>query len=301
MRTEDEPGMAERVSDTVEAAEGAGGGRAALDGIVVVLWQTQDYVNIAGTIRAMKNFGLSRLRLIQPELWDPWRIEGIAHGTEDVVARTEIHDSLLSALGDCSYVVGMTARSRRAKRAVARPRALAPELIARAADHVAGQAGPVALLFGREDHGLSNEALDLCHRTCIIPTSEHSSLNLAQAVLTLAYELWMVAEGMDQPIRAPRRDVEPAPVELLEKLFADAERALWTVDFFKSRQTESVMRTLRELIRRADPDAREAGFLRAMAIEVVKYVGRIRPVADPEPADAEPADTKPADTQSPDE
>ncbi|HVH14076.1 MAG TPA: TrmH family RNA methyltransferase [Longimicrobium sp.] len=268
-----------------EATEGAGEGRAALDGIVVVLWQTQDYVNIAGTIRAMKNFGLSRLRLIQPELWDPWRVEGIAHGTEDVVARTEIHDSLLSALGDCSYVVGMTARARRAKRAVARPRGLAPELLARAAESVAGQAGPVALLFGREDHGLSNEALDLCHRTCIIPTSEHASLNLAQAVLVMAYELWMEAEGMTQPHRPPRRDVEPAPVALLERLFTDAERALWAVDFFKSRQTESVMRTLRELVRRADPDAREAGFLRAMAIEVVKYVGRMRGSEPPQEDD----------------
>ncbi|HEX6913373.1 MAG TPA: TrmH family RNA methyltransferase [Longimicrobium sp.] len=268
---------AERAEGRDDTADGpAGGGRAALDGIVVVLWQTQDYVNIAGTIRAMKNFGLSRLRLIQPELWDPWRVEGIAHGTEDVVARTEIHDSLLSALGDCSHVVGMTARARRAKRAVARPRALAPELLERAAGSVEGRAGPVALLFGREDHGLNNEALDLCHRTCIIPTSEHSSLNLAQAVLVMAYERWMVAEGRDQAFRPPRRDVEPAPVALLERLFTDAERALWAVDFFKSRQTESVMRTLRELVRRADPDAREAGFLRAMAIEVVKYVGRMR-------------------------
>lgn len=264
------------MSETAEAGGTAeGGGRTALDGVVVVLWQTQDYVNIAGTIRAMKNFGLSRLRLIQPEMWDPWRIEGIAHGTEDVVARTEIHDSLLSALGDCSYVVGMTARSRRAKRAVGRPRTLAPELLERAAGAVAGENGPVALLFGREDHGLNNEALDLCHRTCIIPTSEHSSLNLAQAVLVMAYELWMAAEGREQTFRPPRRDAPPAPVELLEKLFTDAERALWTVDFFKSRQTESVMRTLREIIRRADPDAREAGFLRAMAIEVVKYVGRM--------------------------
>lgn len=279
---------AENVSETADADAdaGAGGGRAALDGVVVVLWQTQDYVNIAGTIRAMKNFGLSRLRLIQPELWDPWRVEGIAHGTGDVVARTEIHDSLLSALGDCSYVVGMTARSRRAKRAVARPRALAPELLSRAAESVAGETGPVALLFGREDKGLSNEALDMCHRTCIIPTSEHSSLNLAQAVLVMAYELWMVAEGLDQPIRPPKREVVPARVELLERLFEDTERALWAVDFFKSRQTETVMRSYRELIRRADPDAREAGFLRAMAIEVQKHVGRMRGDAG-EPGEAE--------------
>lgn len=276
---------------TGEGPAGEGTGRAALDGVVVVLWQTQDYVNIAGTVRAMKNFGLSRLRLIQPVEWDPWRIEGIAHGTEDVVQRTEIHGSLLSALGDCSYVVGMTARSRRAKRAVARPRALAPELLARGAETAAGRAGPVALLFGREDHGLNNEALDLCHRTCIIPTSEHRSLNLAQAVLVMAYELWMAAEGAAQSFRPPRRDAPPAPVELLEKVFADAEAALWAVDFFKSRHTESVMRTLRELVRRADPDAREAGFLRAMAIEVVKYARRMGGL----PPEGRPRDFREAD------
>lgn len=259
-----------------EEREEAGPGRGALAGVVVVLWQTQDRVNVAGTIRAMKNFGLSRLRLVQPEEWDPWRIEGIAHDTGEIVAATELHDSLESALADCQHVVGFTARSRRAKRAVARPRGIAPELLERALGAVSGEAGPVALLFGREDRGLSNEALDLCHRTCIIPTSEHASLNLAQAVLVIAYELWMVAEGMDQPFRPPRRGIAPpAPVQLLEKLFDDAEAALWAVDFFKSRQTESVMRTVRELVRRADPDAREAGFLRAIAIEVVKHVRRL--------------------------
>src|SRR5690349_19693700 len=145
----DEAGELEQAAE--DAAEGAA--RAALEGIVVVLWQTQDYVNIAGTVRAMKNFGLSRLRLIEPVKYDPHRIEGIAHDTEDIVQRIEIHDSLLSALGDCSYVVGMTARSRRAKRAVARPRSLAPDLLSRGAEAVAGETGPVALLFGREDKG----------------------------------------------------------------------------------------------------------------------------------------------------
>lgn len=249
--------------------------RQALDGIVVVLWETQDYVNIAGTVRAMKNFGLTRLRLVSPASWDPWRIEGIAHDTGEIVAATELHDSLATALGDCSYVVGMTARERRAKRAVARPREIAPELLQRAWDAAEGRSGPVALLFGREDKGLSNEALDMCHRTCIIPTNpEHSSLNLAQAVLLMAYELWMAAEGRDQPFRDPRLAAPPATVEMLEQLFADAERALWAVDFFKSRQTESVMRTLRELVRRSDVDTREAAFLRAISIEVVKYVQR---------------------------
>ena len=257
----------------------------ALRGVVVVLWQTQDYVNIAGTIRAMRNFGLSRLRLVQPQQWDPWRIEGIAHGTRDVVEGTQLYDDLAGAVGDCSFVVGMTARGRRAKRAVARPRTLAPELLERAAEAAAAQAGPVALLFGREDKGLSNEALDLCHRTCIIPTNPgHSSLNLAQAVLVMAYELWMAAEGRVQGFRPPRRgNAPPASVEALERLFADAERALWTVDFFKTRETAVVMRAVRELVRRADPDLREAGLLRAMAIEVVKAFGRLRDEKDAAP------------------
>lgn len=249
--------------------------RAALDGIVVVLWQTQDHVNIAGTIRAMKNFGLTRLRLVSPALWDPWRIEGIAHDTQDVVQRTELFDTLEAALANCTYVVGMTARARRAKRAVARPREIAPELLERGAAASAEGTGPVALLFGREDKGLSNEALDLCHRTCIIPTNPtHASLNLAQAVLLMSYELWMTAAGQEQAFKPPRRDAPPPTVELLEVLFADAERALWAIDFFKTRNTESVMRTLRELVRRADVDQREAGFLRAISLEMVKYLKR---------------------------
>lgn len=250
---------------------------------MVVLWETQDHVNVAGTVRAMKNFGLGRLRLVSPALWDPWRIEGIAHDTADVVRRAELFSALPEALADCSYVVGMTARARRAKRAVARPRGLAPELLRRARDAVAEGSGPVALLFGREDKGLSNEALDLCHRTCIIPTNpEHASLNLAQAVLVMAYELWMEAEGEAQPFRDPRRTAPPPTVQFLEQVFADAERALWAVDFFKSRQPESVMRSLRELVRRAEPDAREAGLLRAVAIEVVKYLRRAGVYREPD-------------------
>jgi tRNA/rRNA methyltransferase/tRNA (cytidine32/uridine32-2'-O)-methyltransferase len=259
--------------------------RGALGGIVVVLWQTQDHVNIAGTVRAMKNFGLTRLRLVSPALWDPWRIEGIAHDTREIVEGAELHVTLETALADCSYVVGMTARERRAKRSVARPREIAPELLARGTEATEQGTGPVALLFGREDKGLSNEALDLCHRTCIIPTNpEHASLNLAQAVLLAAYELWMAAAGQEQGFKPPRRDAPPPTVELLEVLFADAERALWAIDFFKTRNTESVMRTLRELVRRADVDMREAGVLRAIAIEVVKYLKRAGAYEERQPA-----------------
>jgi tRNA C32,U32 (ribose-2'-O)-methylase TrmJ len=84
-------------------------------------------------------------------------------------------------------------------------------------------------------------------------------------------------EGAAQAFKAPRRVAPPANVEFVEQMFAEIERALWTIDFFKNRQTESVIRTLRELGHRADLDQREAGFVRAIAIEVRKYVGRIAP------------------------
>lgn len=243
-----------------------------LDRIVVVLWETQDLVNIAGTVRAMKNFGLRHLRLVSPVEWDPWRIEGIAHDTSEIVEAVELYDALPEALADCSFTVAMTARGRRAKRGVGRPRDTALELLSRAADR---EAGPVAIVFGREDLGLPNWALDLCHRSVTIPTNpEHSSLNLAQAVLVIAYELWMATEGSQQPFKPPRRDAPPANVHILESLFEESEKALWAVDFFKSRQTESSMRTLRAIVHRADPDQREAGFLRAIAIEIRKYVER---------------------------
>ncbi len=242
-----------------------------LDRVVLVLWQTQDLVNIAGTIRAMKNFGLRRLRLVAPAEWDPWRIGGIAHDTADIVAATEIHDDLESALADVTFAVAMTARERRAKRSVGRPRDVASELLTRAA----APDETCAIVFGREDRGLTNSALDRCHRSITIPTNpDHSSLNLAQAVIVIAYELWMAQEGRTQPFKPPRRDAPPASVHLLERMFEEAEQALWTIDFFKSRQTESVMRTLRGIAHRADLDHREAGFLRAMAVEVQKFFAR---------------------------
>ncbi len=250
------------------------GRRDDLGRIVIVLWETQDLVNIAATIRAMKNFGLNRLRLVAPAEWDAWRIEGIAHDTRDLVADTELHDDLESALADCSFVVAMTARGRRAKRTMGGPREIASELLDRAA---ANPDAPVAVLFGREDAGLPNAALDLCHRSITIPTNpDHRSLNLAQAVVVIAYELWMAANAdAPQEFKRPRRDAPPAPVQLLERMFSDTEEALWAIDFFKSRQTESVMRALREVAHRADLDNREAGLLRAIAIEVSKYMERM--------------------------
>ncbi|HKW41424.1 MAG TPA: TrmJ/YjtD family RNA methyltransferase [Gemmatimonadales bacterium] len=238
--------------------------------IAVVLHEPQDLVNIAHVVRALKNFGFRDLRLVSPREYDAYRVEGIAHQTQDVIARVVVFDRLEDALADCVHVVGFTARGRTAKRNLQRPREAAAEVLARA------DAGPVGLLFGREDKGLSNEALDLCHRVVTVSTNPaYASLNLAHAVVLMLYELALARGDERRPFKTPRRAGAPATVEEFERVLADVAAALRVIGFFKTRQVEGVMRTVREVIHRTPLDEREAKLLRAMAIEVVKYGERL--------------------------
>ena len=238
--------------------------------IVVVLHEPQDLVNIAHVVRAMKNFGLRDLRLVAPREYDAFRVEGIAHQTRDVLARVRVVDTLAAAVADCVHVVGFTARGRTAKRNLQRPREAAAEVLPLAAE------GPVALLFGREDKGLDNDALDRCHRVVTIPSeATYPSLNLGHAAVVMLYELALARGAEPRAWKAPRRTAPPAEAAELERLFADVEAALRAVDFFKHRSVETVMRTVREVIHRAPLDQREAKLFRAMAIEVVKHGERL--------------------------
>jgi tRNA/rRNA methyltransferase/tRNA (cytidine32/uridine32-2'-O)-methyltransferase len=207
---------------------------------------------------------------VNPREYDPHRVEGIAHQTHDVLTRVRQFDTLDAALADCVHVVGFTARGRTAKRNLQRPREAAGEIVA------AASAGCVALLFGREDKGLSNESLDRCHRIVTIPsTPSYASLNLGHAVVLMLYELALARGDEARPFKPPRRVVEPATVEEIERLFSDTERALESIEFFKIRDREHIMRTVREITHRVPLDQREAKLLRAMAIEVVKYRERL--------------------------
>ena len=240
--------------------------------IVVALHEPQDLVNIAHVVRAMKNFGLRDLRLVNPREYEAYRVEGIAHQTQDLLARVRVFPDLEAALADCVHVAGFTARGRTAKRNLQRPREAAAEVI----ELAEGEGGPVALLFGREDKGLSNEALDRCHRVVTIPSDPaYASLNLAHAVVIMLYELALARGAETAPFKAPRRASEPAEVADLERLFADIAAALQRIEFFKTRNADGVMRTIREVAHRTPLDVREVKLLRAMAIEVAKYGERL--------------------------
>ena len=247
----------------------------ALVNVVVVLDEPLNVVNIASVIRGMKNMGLSRLRLVRPVDFDTHRIQGIAHRSADIIAGTELHDTLEGAIADGEWVVGTSARPRTANRNYVRPREVAPTIVERATE------GPVCILFGREDRGLTNEAMDLCHAVSIIPTApEYWSLNLAQAFLVTAYEIFLAAGGAEGALPRGRRTTEPATGEDLESMYAALRGGLSRIHFFKgARQPEAVLRILRTVLGRADMDVREARLVQAIGFEIGHYLDRMKPQA----------------------
>jgi len=249
-----------------------------LDNIVVVLDHPQNVVNIAGVIRVMKNFGLGRLRLVNPDEFDAYRIEGIAHRSTDLIEATTIHETLEDAVADATYIVGTSARRRTAGRNYTRPDE-AGQLVAKESAH-----GTVAILFGREDRGLTNEGLDLCQAVSIIPTdAEYSSLNLAQACLVHAYEVFLAVGAFDEELPQGRRSTRPPTQKELETTFQALQAGLGRIEFFKARKPAAVMRTLRTIVGRAQPDLRESKLLAAIGFEIGHYIDRkLEAVSDTE-------------------
>lgn len=224
--------------------------------VVIVLFQPQDVVNVAAVIRLMSNFGLPQLRLVEPAAFDPYRIEGIAHGTRRLIASTQRFPTLAEALSDCTLVLGTSGRPRQAERRVLAPRQAAAVLLE------AGATAPdrkVAVLFGREQDGLPNEALDLCHGMITIPTHpDNRSLNLAQAALVIAYEIWMGAqeqatsqsqpEGPDLADGAQRESMFAASQEMLLALYPTSPAV----------RVDGAMARLRTILLRSEPRSAEA-------------------------------------------
>jgi TrmH family RNA methyltransferase len=241
-----------------------------LDHVVVVLNEPQDPVNIAATIRAMKNMGVRELRLVNPVQYDPWRIEGVAHGTRDLVDRITHFETLPSALADCVRVAAFAGKRRKVRWSVATPREMAARLVEAAAG------GKVALLFGQEDHGLPNEALDLAQLLVHIPTTEHSSLNLAQAVMVALYELHLAAGDATRVLAPPKKLAPAAEQAEWEQTYTDLALALEAIRFFRTRNQDNVMRSVRSLLARAEPDGRELMLVRAMGIEVLRTLDRVK-------------------------
>ncbi len=218
--------------------------------------------NIGAAARAMRTMGLTRLDLVAPERFPHREASAMAAGADEVLDSARVFDTLAEAVADCRWVMGCTAR----RRSVAMDEYPPPAAAARVLDALAH--GPAALVFGRERTGLSNEELMHCHAAVHIPSVEDfSSLNLAAAVQVLAWEVrreWLARQGEGLAACGPAPDDPPASVAQMEGLFLHLGQMLDDIDFHKGRSPERVMRRLRQLLLRAQPDQREVRVLRGI-------------------------------------
>lgn len=215
----------------------------------------------------MKTMGLKRLVLVRPAFYPHAEATARAAGADDVLAEARVVDNLDTALAGCALVVGASAR----RRNLASP-ALDPR---QCAARIAEWGKEVAIVFGRERSGLTNEELDRCHFLMHIPANpDYSSLNLAAAVQIFAYELHMAARtGGAAP---PKATLTPAPVEEMARLYEHLEQVLVEIGFLNPANPRQLMRRLRRLCNRAQPDQQEVNILRGILAAVQGRKGPCR-------------------------
>ena len=231
------------------------------DNIRIVLMETTHPGNIGASARAMKNMGLKRLVLVNPHHYPSAEATARASGADDILARAEVVIDLDAALTGCSLVMGTSARRRNLAWPELDPRECALKSAA------ASAAAQVALLFGQERSGLTNEAMDRCHYLVHIPTNpDYSSLNLAAAVQVLCYEMRMASQAVRQ---APEDNAEPpAPAEEMARFYEHLQQVLVEIDFLDPNNPRHLMRRLRRLFNRTRPDQTEVNILRGILSSV---------------------------------
>lgn len=242
------------------------------DSISIVMVEPQSPGNIGMVCRAMKNMGLSRLRLVKGcDRFHPESLK-FAVSAKDLLERAVVYDDLASALADCALTVGTTRRHGKYRQEILSPPQVATLLRTRAQGDCRG-----AIVFGREDSGLTTDELSLCRWHATIPTSsEYGSLNLSQAVLLFCYEL---GKASDSP--GGGRTEIPATSAEMETLFSQMDSCLQRIGFLNEQNPGHIMRSLRRILFRSELDNRELAILRGLFSQVdwacSGFDGRKRP------------------------
>src|SRR5215470_12236509 len=217
---------------------------------IVVLVEPQLGENIGAAARAMANFGLSRLRLVKPQQsWPNERARAMAAGADRILDGAVLYDSLNDAIGDCSFVLATTARNHDQAKPVMSADAAAAEMAQRVS---AGE--NVAIIFGRERIGLENHEVALADRIVTLPVNPaFASLNLAQAVVIVAYEWFKRVGGGGLTFSMPQKS-PPAAKQQLDAFFSDLERELERIEFFRPEEKRGTMSVnLRNIFQRMAP------------------------------------------------
>ena len=238
----------------------------------VILSHPQMGENIGAAARAMKNFGLSDLRLIAPQCgWPNERAQVLASGAGDIIENARVFDTAAEALADIRLVFATTARGRDILREILTPEAAAQRMRAAVNDSLA-----TAILFGGERAGLDNEEMSLADAAITIPTAEFPSLNLGQAVLLIGYE-WLKSADATPASRTRKTAAVPASRTELVQLFEHLERELDAAQFlFPPAKKETMVRNMRAMILRSQLSDQEVRTIRGMIVALVrnKYRGK---------------------------
>jgi tRNA (cytidine32/uridine32-2'-O)-methyltransferase len=237
--------------------------------IRIVLVNTAHPGNIGGAARAMKNMGLSELYLVQPREYPAPRAVWRAAGARDVLANAKIVDSVDQAIAGCGLVVGTSARERRIPWPLINPRECGVRIWQEADSH------DIALLFGREDRGLTNEELHKCHYHVHIPSNpDYSSLNLATAVQVLSYEIRMAsladAEGNLPSLQ--EWDQPPVTADDLEYFHEHLAQTMADLDFYDPDNPKQLLTRMRRLFNRVRMDEMEVSILRGLLSSVQRMI-----------------------------
>ncbi len=233
---------------------------------IVVLVEPQMGENIGAVARAMANFGLPKLRLVKPvQGWPNERARVMAAGADRVLDGAELYDTLRAAIGDCTFVLATTARNHDQAKLVIGAEEAAKEMAPRVA---AGE--KIAILFGRERNGLENDEVALADRIITLPVNPaFASLNLAQAVLVIAYEWFKLAGGGDLPFAMPNKS-PPAEKHQLDAFFSELERELEKIEYFRPEEKRGTMRTnLRNIFNRMVPTQQDVRTLHGIVTALV--------------------------------
>jgi tRNA/rRNA methyltransferase len=236
-------------------------------GPVVVLVEPQLGENIGAAARAMANFGLSKLRLVKPlQGWPNERAQVMAAGADRVLDAAVVYDTLADAIGDCSYVLATTARNHDQ----AKPVLGAAEAMQALAPKVGG-GETVAIIFGRERIGLENHEVARADAIVTLPVNPaFASLNLAQAVVIVAYEWFKLASGGELPFSAPDKS-PPAPKQQLDAFFSDLESELDRIEFYRPHEKRGTMSTnLRNIFNRMQPTEQDIRTLHGIVMALAQ-------------------------------
>ena len=245
-----------------------------LDKIRIVLVNTTHPGNIGAAARAMKNMGLSELCLVEPKLFPHPDAIARSSRADDMLETALVVESLEEAVADCKLVVGTSARGRHIPWPIVNPRELSAQVSERLSK--TPDDFKVAILFGREDRGLTNEELHACHLHVHIPTNpDFSSLNVGAAVQVIAYELRMALQESvvdEAPQWGVDWDIELADQKEIELMFNHLEQTLIDIKFLEPDNPRQLMTRLRRLLLRAVPDKVEVNIIRGILTKINRSI-----------------------------